>query len=208
MAVKAAGHTAARYFLLNNRGAIAPGYLADFVVIDNWENFNIEMVYKKGKLMYDGVLREFHPGDRPLSGQAGPRHLPCGPAVRRRLYRQPPPCRYRHGAREIVSEDAGYADHIDLEQDILKIAVIERHKNTHHIGLGYIKGYGLKHGAVATSISHDSHNIIVVGTTEEDMAAAANRIVENRGGITVMDGGQVLGEVALPSPASCPTTAW
>ena len=99
---------------------------------------------------------------------------------------------------EIVSEDAGYADHIDLEKDILKIAVIERHKNTHHIGLGYIKGYGLKRGAVATSISHDSHNIIVVGATEEDMAAAANRIVENRGGITVMDGGQVLGEVALP----------
>ena len=59
MAVKAAGYTAARYFLLNNRGAIAPGYLADFVVIDNWENFEIEMVYKKGKLMYDGVLREF-----------------------------------------------------------------------------------------------------------------------------------------------------
>ena len=59
MAVKAAGYTAARYFLLNNRGAIAPGYLADFVVIDNWENFEIEMVYKKGKLMYDGVLRDF-----------------------------------------------------------------------------------------------------------------------------------------------------
>lgn len=59
MAVKAAGYTAARYFLLNNRGAIAPGYLADFVVIDNWDGFNIEMVYKKGKLMYDGVLREF-----------------------------------------------------------------------------------------------------------------------------------------------------
>ena len=81
---------------------------------------------------------------------------------------------------------------------MLKIAVVERHKNTHHIGIGYIQGYGLKSGAVATSISHDSHNIIVVGTSEEDMAAAANRIVENRGGITVMDGGQILGEVALP----------
>ena len=99
---------------------------------------------------------------------------------------------------EIVSVDGGYADHIDTAQDILKIAVIERHKNTHHIGLGYIRGYGLTHGAVATSISHDSHNIIVVGASEEDMAAAANRIVENRGGITVMDGGAVLGEVALP----------
>ena len=98
---------------------------------------------------------------------------------------------------EIVTQDAGYADHADPEQDILKIAVIERHKNTHHIGLGYIKGYGLKRGAVATSISHDSHNIIVVGATDEDMAAAANRIVENRGGITVMENGQVLGEVTL-----------
>ena len=63
--------------------------------------------------------------------------------------------------------------------------------------MGYIKGYGLKRGAVATSVSHDSHNIIVVGTNEADMAAAANRIVENRGGITVMENGQVLGEVTL-----------
>ena len=63
---------------------------------------------------------------------------------------------------------------------------IERHKNTHHIGIGYIKGYGLKSGAVATSISHDSHNIIVVGTNEEDIAAAANRVVELGGGIVVM----------------------
>lgn len=98
---------------------------------------------------------------------------------------------------EIISEDAGYIDHIDVEYDILKVAVIERHKNTHHIGLGYIKGYGLKSGAVATSISHDSHNIIVVGTNEEEMAAAANRIAENHGGITVMQDGKVLGEVPL-----------
>ena len=79
----------------------------------------------------------------------------------------------------------------------MKIAVIERHKNTHHIGIGYIKGYGLKSGAVATSISHDSHNIIVVGANEEDMAAAVNRVVELGGGIVVMDGGKVLGEVQL-----------
>ena len=99
---------------------------------------------------------------------------------------------------EIVSRDGGYAEAIDLEKDILKIAVIERHKNTHHIGIGYIQGYGLKEGAVATSISHDSHNIIVVGADEESMAAAVNRVVENRGGIVVMAGGKVLGEVALP----------
>ena len=199
MAVKAAGYTAARYFLLNNRGAIAPGYLADFVVIDNWENFEIEMVYKKGKLMYDGVLREFDtPEIDPYLVKRAHDTFHVAPLSAADFTDKRPHAVIGMVPGEIVSEDAGYADHIDLEQDILKIAVIERHKNTHHIGLGYIKGYGLKHGAVATSISHDSHNIIVVGTSEGDMAAAANRIVENRGGITVMDGGQILGEVALP----------
>ena len=199
MAVKAAGYTAARYFLLNNRGAIAPGYLADFVVIDNWENFEIEMVYKKGKLMYDGVLREFDtPEIDPYLVKRAHDTFHVAPLSAADFTDKRPHAVIGMVPGEIVSEDAGYADHIDLEQDILKIAVIERHKNTHHIGIGYIKGYGLKHGAVATSISHDSHNIIVVGTSEEDMAAAANRIVENRGGITVMDGGQILGEVALP----------
>ena len=199
MAVKAAGYTAARYFLLNNRGAIAPGYLADFVVIDNWENFEIEMVYKKGKLMYDGVLRDFDtPEIDPYLVKRAHDTFHVAPLSAADFTDKRPHAVIGMVPGEIVSEDAGYADHIDLEQDILKIAVIERHKNTHHIGLGYIKGYGLKHGAVATSISHDSHNIIVVGTSEEDMAAAANRIVENRGGITVMDSGQILGEVALP----------
>ena len=199
MAVKAAGYTAARYFLLNNRGAIAPGYLADFVVIDNWENFEIEMVYKKGKLMYDGVLREFDTQEiDPYLVKRAHDTFHVAPLSAADFTDKRPHAVIGMVPGEIVSEDAGYADHIDLEQDILKIAVIERHKNTHHIGLGYIKGYGLKHGAVATSISHDSHNIIVVGTSEEDMAAAANRSVENRGGITVMDGGQILGEVALP----------
>ena len=100
-------------------------------------------------------------------------------------------------AGELITEDRGYADHIDLEQDLLKVAVIERHKNTRHIGVGYLKGYGLKSGAVATSVSHDSHNIIVVGASEADMAAAANRVAENRGGIVVVREGAVAAEVVL-----------
>ena len=98
---------------------------------------------------------------------------------------------------EIITTDNGYADHVDLEKDILKIAVVERHKGTHHIGLGYIQGYGLKSGAVATSISHDSHNIIVVGTNSADMAFAANYIVEHHGGIVVVENGTVKGDVVL-----------
>ena len=200
LAIKVACHHAARYFLLNNRGAIAPGYLADFVIIDNFQDFHIEKVYKKGALMFDGrevadfpapevdpylVKRSrdtFHVAH--LTAQDFAEHRPRG------IIGMVP--------GEIVTEDQGYSDHIDVEWDILKAAVVERHKNTRHIGIGYLQGYGLKSGAVATSVSHDSHNIIVVGTNEEDMAAAVNRVVENRGGIVVMDRGEVKAELALP----------
>ncbi len=199
VAVKVASHNTARYFALNNRGAIAPGYLADFAIIDNFENFNIEMVFKKGVMTCKGgevqpfaapVVEEYL--DKRAHDTFHVAHLTA------QDFRDERP-RGVIGlvAGEIVSTDNGYATAVDLEKDILKIAVIERHKNTGHIGLGYIQGYGLKSGAVATSISHDSHNIIVVGTNEEDMAFAANRIVENCGGITVVDGGKVLGDVVL-----------
>ena len=198
VAVKAACHNAARYFLLNNRGAIAPGYLGDFVIIDDFQHFEIEMVYKRGVLMYDGQLRDFPaPEIDPYLVKRAHDTFHVAHLTAEDFSDGRPHAVIGMIPGEIVTQDAGYADHADPEQDILKIAVIERHKNTHHIGLGYIKGYGLKRGAVATSISHDSHNIIVVGATDEDMAAAANRIVENRGGITVMENGQVLGEVTL-----------
>ncbi len=198
VAVKAACHNAARYFLLNNRGAIAPGYLGDFVIIDDFQHFEIEMVYKRGVLMYDGQLRDFPaPEIDPYLVKRAHDTFHVAHLTAEDFSDGRPHAVIGMVPGEIVTQDAGYADHADPEQDILKIAVIERHKNTHHIGLGYIKGYGLKRGAVATSISHDSHNIIVVGATDEDMAAAANRIVENRGGITVMENGQVLGEVTL-----------
>ena len=198
VAVKAACHNAARYFLLNNRGAIAPGYLGDFVIIDDFQHFEIEMVYKRGVLMYDGQLRDFPaPEIDPYLVKRAHDTFHVAHLTAEDFSDGRPHAVIGMIPGEIVTQDAGYADHTDPEQDILKIAVIERHKNTHHIGLGYIKGYGLKRGAVATSISHDSHNIIVVGATDEDMAAAANRIVENRGGITVMENGQVLGEVTL-----------
>ena len=199
IAVKCASHHAARYFLLNNRGAIAPGFLADFVIIDNFDDFNILEVYKKGKLMFDG--KTVTPFDAPeIDPHLVKRshetfhvaHLEAKDFIEGR-----PRAVLGMVPGEIVTTDAGYAEKISVEDDILKIAVIERHKNTHHIGIGYIKGYGLASGAVATSISHDSHNIIVVGANEEDMAAAVNRVVALGGGIVVMDGGKVLGEVQL-----------
>lgn len=199
IAVRVACHHAARYFLLNNRGAIAPGYLADFVVIDNFDDFNILNVFKKGTLMYDG--KTVTPFPAPV----------VEPYLDRRAhdtFRVPHLCAADFAeARprgvigmipgELVSSDCGYSDKISVENDILKIAVVERHKNTHHIGIGYLKGYGLKRGAVATSVSHDSHNIIVVGTNEDDMATAVNRVVALQGGIVVEENGQTLAEVQL-----------
>ena len=198
-AVKVACHNAARYFLLNNRGGISPGYLADFVIIDNFQNFNIEQVYKKGVLMVDhGEIQDFpSPEIEPYLVERAHKTFHVAALTAEDFVEKRPRGIIGMVDGEITTVDAGYSDRIDVEYDVLKIAVVERHKNTHHIGIGYIQGYGLKSGAVATSISHDSHNIIVVGTNETDMAAAVNRVVELNGGIVVWDGGQPVAEVPL-----------
>ena len=198
-AIKAACHNAARYFLLNNRGAIAPGYLGDFVIIDNFENFNIEKVYKRGELMVsNGVVKEFDaPQVEPYLDAKAHDTFHVGKLTAEDFADHRPRGVIGMVNGEITTTDAGYADRIAVDYDVLKIAVVERHKNTRHIGIGYIQGYGLTSGAVATSISHDSHNIIVVGTNEEDMAAAVNRLVELKGGIVVYDKGKVTAEVPL-----------
>ena len=198
-AVKVACHNAARYFLLNNRGGISPGYLADFVIIDNFQDFNIEQVYKKGVLMVDhGEIQDFpSPEIEPYLVERAHKTFHVAAITAEDFAEKRPRGIIGMVDGEITTVDAGYSDRIDVEYDVLKIAVVERHKNTHHIGIGYIQGYGLKSGAVATSISHDSHNIIVVGTNETDMAAAVNRVVELNGGIVVWDGGQSVAEVPL-----------
>ena len=198
-AVKVACHNAARYFLLNNRGAIAPGYLGDFVIIDDFQKFNIEKVYKKGELIVEnGVLRDFPtPPIEPYLVERAHNTFHVGALTADDFTERRPRGIIGMVGGEITTVDAGYSDRIDVEYDVLKIAVVERHKNTHHIGIGFLQGYGLKSGAVATSISHDSHNIIVVGTNEADMAAAVNRVVALNGGIVVWDGGAPAAEVPL-----------
>ena len=198
-AVKVACHNAARYFLLNNRGAIAPGYLGDFVMIDDFQNFNIQKVYKKGQLMVEhGQVRDFpEPEIEQYLTDRAHSTFHVGTLTAEDFMDHRPRGIIGMVNGEITTVDAGYSDRIDVEYDVLKIAVVERHKNTHHIGIGFLQGYGLKSGAVATSISHDSHNIIVVGTNEADMAAAVNRVVELNGGIVVWDGGAPKAEVPL-----------
>lgn len=198
LTVKAATCNAAGYFGMEDRGAIAPGYRADLAVIDHFDSFTVQKVFCGGQLTYDGTVKPFRTPeiDPDLAEKA--RNTFQVTELTADDFRD----QRRRGviglvSGEIVTTDNGYANQVDLEQDILKIAVVERHRGTHHIGIGYLQGYGLKRGAVATSISHDSHNIIVVGTNSADMALAVNRVVENRGGIVVTDQNAVTAEVVL-----------
>ena len=199
MTVQVACLHAARYFLLNNRGAIAPGYLADFAIVEDLKDFHVVTVYKKGRLVYqDGQVLPFPLPQIPehLNRLAhNTFHLPMLSAAS--FTEKRPRGVIGMVPGQIITQDAGYADAVDVSRDILKMAVIERHKNTRHIGIGYLKGYGLKEGAVATSVAHDSHNIICVGANDSDMAFAANRIAENHGGIVVVKDGRVLAELRL-----------
>lgn len=199
VALKTATHHAARYFLLNNKGAIASGYLADIVVVDNLEDFNVETVFKRGKLVFDGEVKDFSaptvdeklaekcfdtfhldsvtPSSFKVDGKLGLIGLVGG---------------------ELLTRNLGTADKIDVENDILKIACIERHKGTNHIGVSYVKGYSLKSGAVATSVAHDSHNIITVGCNDDDIAVAVNAIKDSKGGIAVVENGKIKALLELP----------
>lgn len=199
VALKTATHHAARYFLLNKKGAIASGYLADIVVVNNLEDFNVETVFKRGKLVFDGEVKDFSaptvdeklaekcfdtfhldsvtPSSFKVDGKLGLIGLVGG---------------------ELLTRNLGTADKIDVENDILKIACIERHKGTNHIGVGYVKGYSLKSGAVATSVAHDSHNIITVGCNDDDIAVAVNAIKDSKGGIAVVENGKIKALLELP----------
>ena len=199
IAVKAASFTAAQHFHLGDRGAVAPGYAADLVVIDSFENFEVEKVFKNGELLFDGKMKSFaEPEIEPDLVRRAHNSFNISELSAKDFVTDRALGLIGLIPQEIVTNDCGFADGIDIEKDILKIAVIERHNNTRHIGLGYIKGYGLKEGAVATSVSHDSHNIIALGTSDEEIAAAANRVLRLNGGIVVMKDGKALAELALP----------
>lgn len=208
-AIQMATIGAAQRFGLSDMGAVAPGYKADLLVLDDLDEVSVRDVYRHGEkvvengglLTYEApqvshglletVRNSFH-----LDALADSDFVIGGKSGNCRVIRVIP--KQLLTDEWITAIDFEKNDGIDTERDILKIAVIERHHHTGHIGLGFIHGLGLKKGALAASVSHDSHNLIVIGTNEADMALAANRACEMNGGNAVVADGQVLAEMPLP----------
>ena len=206
LAVRLATINAARYFGLHKVGAIAPGWFADLNLLTDLKACAVEKVFKRGHLVAEkGYLLGNKPMSamidvrntvkiRPLgdssfkipakSGRARVMELIPNQIITRQIFAEP-----KRENGQVVS---------DTERDILKIAVLERHLGTGNIGLGLTKGFGLKSGAIASSVGHDAHNINVVGTNDADMRAAVEHIVKMHGGFAVANHGKILGSVALP----------
>jgi adenine deaminase len=196
---------AARYHRLHEHGAIAPGYTADLVAVEDLERFRPVKVWKRGRLVAeDGQAVEIPRVDAPdwMRGSVRVPELTAGDF------------RVEAGGRvRVIGVDAGDivtralvldparrdGDAVaDPGRDLAKAAVVERHKGTGRIGLGFVQGFGLQRGALASTHAHDAHNVVVVGVEEADMAAAVNRLAEIGGGQVAVAGGQVVGEVPCP----------
>lgn len=195
-------------FDLKDYGAIAPGYHADIVVLSDFIDFTVEQVYIDGKAVAkngavihnnvkplpdcDKVLHSFHM----RKVDAAKLRLPI--KERQRVIGLK---KHELLTDEIIiqpTEQGIQNNGVDIDRDILKAAVFERHHNTGHIGIGFISGYGIKRGAIATSVAHDSHNLIAVGCSDEDIAAAAEAVRKMGGGLVVVDHGKVIESLPLP----------
>jgi len=217
---------AARYHGLKDAGVIGPGYKADLVLLDDLSSFRPEKVWKEGHLVVTGGETtdvEWGRGSGPQKkrgmGSAGPQKKVEVPLWVRRSVRNAPveaahlriPCA-RETIRVIeiipgqlltneVHAEARISDGsavADPARDLAKIAVVERHHATGRIGKGFVTGFGLQHGAFASTVAHDAHNIVVVGASDEDMTVAVARLHELGGGIVAVAGGKVLEELPLP----------
>ena len=206
MAVQMASINAAGYFGITGTGAVAPGYRADFSVLADLEKVRVSRVFKGGRLVAEGG--EALPFPPPSSGSAGRdtiivddrslTHLPVkAEGARMKVIGIVP--------GQIVTEKLVVEPRVeggmavsDPERDILKLVVVERHHASGNVGLGFVKGMGLKGGAIASSVAHDSHNIIAAGVADADIRAAVIEIERLGGGAVVIDGGRVLAALPLP----------
>jgi len=218
-AIQMATINTARRFGLRGRGAVAVGYRADMVVVSDLESVSVDMVFKDGRLVAEGgeltvpAGREasIPPSSFDVSGFSRDRLRIPASAGKARIIGLVPDQIVTQSLLADIPSDKGEAVP-DIKKDILKIAVVERHKGTGNVGLGFVRGFGLGRGAIASSVAHDSHNIVVVGTSDEDMTAAVEGVIKMGGGQVVAAAGQVRASVPLPiaglmSPLSLPDVA-
>lgn len=201
IAYRIATINAATYFRLQYTGAICPGYHADFVILNDFNKVDIDSVYKDGIKVSENTSDSNWMIDTPNYDEVSADicdtiHVKEVCASDFAIDKREKVIGLVPG--QILTTDEGYADKVSTADDIVKLAVVERHHNTGHIGLCYVKGYGIKSGAVATSIAHDSHNIICVGTSDEDMACAVNALRDMKGGMVVVNNGEIIEQLALP----------
>lgn len=203
-AIQMATIQAAQCFGLRFMGAIAPGYKADILVLDNLEEVSVKDVYFDGEKVDVGNIEAPKIDDDLNSAVLNSFHIDKLTESDFMIENKGERCRViKVIPGELVTDELieninwEKNNGVDLDNDILKLAVIERHHNTGHKGVGFIKGVGLKEGAIASSVAHDSHNLIVIGTNEKDMAIAANHIC-SVGGNVVVKNGEIIAEMQLP----------
>jgi adenine deaminase len=204
-AVQMASLNPAEYFGRRDRGAVAPGYRADLVVFKNLDDFTVHQVYKDGRLVVDqGSLVGF-PCQEPVSSFSRPLLIPPLHPDRFRIRKDGQEARVMEvipgqivtrACREKVTSRGDWVIG-DSHTDILKIAVVERHKGSGRIGLGLVRGFGLKRGALASSVAHDSHNVIAVGVSDEDLCRAVEEVRDLGGGMVVIAEGRTLAKTPL-----------
>jgi adenine deaminase len=200
---RAASLTAATAFGLTDRGLIAPGRRADIVLLDDLEACAVSDVIAAGRLV-DEALFETRGAVAPVGldsvkaarVSAEDFRVAGGPGESSVIGVVPGRIITEHLRLTLPSR--GGARLVDPDQDAMKVAVVARHGVNRNIGLGFVKGFGMRRGAIASSIGHDSHNICVVGADDADMAAAVNRLIEIQGGFAVVSDGEVRAELPLP----------
>lgn len=206
-AIRMATLNAAECFRLKDRGAIAPGYRADIVLLDDLEDFRVDKVWIAGELTAENgtYLKEITPYDissvkgsvlvKDFSAEKFKMHLKSDEV---NVIEILPGGVVTKKAKAKIELDENGEFVRNPQVDIVKTAVVERHQGTGNVACGFLKGYGIKEGAVALSIAHDSHNIIVVGVSDEEMEFAVNKLIEQEGGIVIVKDGRVIENMPMP----------
>ncbi|TKD70447.1 adenine deaminase [Pseudalkalibacillus hwajinpoensis] len=207
LAIQMATLNAAECYGLKTKGALAPGHDADFLLLDNLESFSIEHVYRGGKLVAENGSTEVGTKKMPAEAILNSVHIPELTQDNLRLSVDEgkanvieiiPNQLVTNKLKIDVDRDNDNAFMPSAKNDLMKLAVIERHHHTGNIGLGIVKGLKFKRGAIASTVGHDSHNLIIAGTNDLDMIKAAKVIQDMQGGLVVIQDEKVIGEIPLP----------